>query len=96
MLLWTWYIRSNLGIKFCVEEVVMRIREAEGGSKESFCSWAFGRIAGVPLVTILRTPQSADATYIVKQSYMKLRACGVMFLLTSSGIGGAWFKLPSL
>lgn len=33
--------------------------------------------------------QKAISTYTVKQSYMKARAAGVMFMETSSGIGGA-------
>ena len=43
-----------------------------------------------------RKQTEAASTYMVKQSYMKLNAAGPTTLDTSSGIGGAWFRLPNL
>lgn len=37
-----------------------------------------------------------EGSYMVKQSYMKLSAAGPTTVLTSSGIGGAWLREPSL
>lgn len=39
---------------------------------------------------------SAVVTHIVKQSYMKATASGLIATDTSSGIGGARLRLPSL
>lgn len=40
--------------------------------------------------------RSRRDTHMVKQSYMKLNAAGPTTVATSSGIGGAWFRLPNL
>ena len=40
--------------------------------------------------------QAKAATHMVKQSYMKLSPSTPMTLETSSGMGGAWLRLPSL
>ena len=44
----------------------------------------------------MKPEDKTNLTYIVKQSAMKATATGLMFIETSSGMGGASFRLPSL
>ncbi len=96
-----WRLKSeraaNLGIEFSVEEVVIRITSTERMSEERRRRRTVGRITEVYLsVNESSTGCLTNKTHIVKQSYMKPTASGLMVPETSSGIGGASFRLPSL
>jgi hypothetical protein len=80
--------------------VYLRSRRAHG---EGFRRWGGrrgrweGEVSyGVLFCLTYREERDECATYMVKQSYMKLSAAGPTTVLTSSGIGGAWLREPSL
>ena len=92
---------TDLCVEFSVEEVVLRIWFAEWMTGEqSFSSraieWITNWLLSVQMSIHAKVGVTAGSTYIVKQSYMKASAAGLMFMDTSSGIGGAWLRLPSL
>lgn len=81
---------------FCVqlgfEEVIIRVRLAEWMLREEgFSSRAVESITSHVSISIHCSYGLSllDDTYIVKQSYIKAKAAGLMFTATSSGIGGA-------
>ena len=79
----------------------MRVGEAEGGAEESFGGGAVGGVAAIYVRVFfpdggMEGRGGGYETYMVKQSYIKLNAAGPTTVLTSSGIGGAWLREPSL
>ena len=88
---------SDLIIKISIQEIVMRVGNAERRPQKRFGRWSLARITAHNQQThsFHKDLTKAD-THIVKQSYIKLSAAGPTTVLTSSGIGGAWFNDPSL
>lgn len=80
---------ADLCVKFGVQEVVVWVRNAEGSTQESLRGRSLTRITEEASAIIVFFSQGRGGTYIVKQSYMKLKAAGPTIEETSSGIGGA-------
>lgn len=73
----------------------MRVDLAKGMREQHVGNRPLRRVSGVSLVFHPISKVTRN-THIVKQSNMKDSAAGVIVALTSSGIGGASFRLPSL
>lgn len=84
------HLLANLIIK----KVIVRILKAERLPFQNRCSRSIRRITTI--ISLLSLCNKVRNTHIVKQSHMKLNACGLIFCETSSGIGGASFSSPSL
>lgn len=81
---------ADLRIELGVEEIVLGIGLAEWVlSEKSSCCWSFGCITERIVRKRSGEEERNRDTYTVKQSYIKASAAGVMFMDTSSGMGGA-------
>ena len=93
---------ADFSVEFGIDKSVPRVRYTKGVCQKGLSGWTFSRIPESLLIsfpgqiTCKGEEEEGLETYTVKQSYMNPRAAGLMFMDTSSGIGGAWFKLPSL
>lgn len=88
--------RSNLSVQLRVQEVKVRVRKAKRSSEQGIGCRSICRISMAACQYMSTPPARVIEAHILKQSSINDSPAGLMVLETSSGIGGAWLRLPSL